>query len=117
MRMFGALRLPAFVKSPDTNLELFLLLLEIPLVCDNKFLVSGSVLGIWLIVGEEGPDKWPKYSANEHPGQNDPSGSHIEGRGAVRHHLRNIHFPPLMLGRGLQLVDAGRDFLDRIGLE
>lgn len=94
MRMLGALRFPALVKSPDTTFELFLLLSEVSFIGDNKFLIGGSVLGIWLIVGEEGPDKWPKYSANEHPGQNDLSGSHIKGRGAVRHHLGDIHSPP-----------------------
>ena len=94
MRMLGALRFPALVKSPDTTFELFLLLSEVSFIGDNKFLVGGTVLGKWLVVGEKRSDERSEYSANEHPGQNDPSGSHLECRGAMRHHLCNIHFPP-----------------------
>lgn len=117
MRMLRALRVPALVKSADTCFELLLLSDKISFVSDNEFLIGGSVLGKWLIVGEKRPNKRCEDSANEHPGQNNLSGGHIECRGAVCHHLGNIHFPPLMLGGWLQLVDAGRDFVDCIRLK
>jgi hypothetical protein len=88
-------------------LELLLLSGEISLIRDHKILVSGAVPGEWLVVGKYGTDKWAKYAANEQPGQNDPPGSRIECGGAMRHHLRDIHFPPLALRGGLHFVDAG----------
>jgi hypothetical protein len=115
--MLGALRFPALVKLPDANFELFLFPSEISFIGDHKFLVGGSVVGKWLVVGEAGPDEGAEYPANEQPGQNDAPGSHVEGRGAMRHHLRNIHFPPLTLRRRLQLVDARDDIVHRVWLE
>ncbi len=115
--MLRALRLPSIVKLPHANFELFLFSSEISLIGNYEFLVGGTVPGKWLVVGKCGPDKWAKYSANQQAGQHKPPGSNLEGRGTMRHHLRDIHFAPLMLGGGLQLVDARDHFVDRIGLK
>jgi hypothetical protein len=117
MRMLRALRFPALVKLPDVIFKLFLFSSEISFIGDHKFLVGGTVPGKWLAVGKGGPDKGSKDPANEQPGQNEAPGRHVERRGTMCHHLRDLHFPPLVLGRGLQLVDAGDYLVDRVWLE
>jgi hypothetical protein len=117
MGMLGALRFTAFVKFLDATLELLLFPGKIPFIGNHKLLVRGGILGKRLVAGEGRTNEWTEYPADQHPGQNEATGSHVEGRGAVRHHLRDIHFAPLVLGRELQLVDAGDHFRDRFGLK
>lgn len=117
MRMPRTLRFAALVKSPHAIFELLLFPSKISHIGDHKSPVGGTVLRKWLVVGKAVPDKRPEYPADEHPGQNDAPGRHVKGRGAVRHHLRDIHFAPLVLGCRLQLFDARNYFVDRFALK
>ena len=108
--MFSALRFATLVKLPDASLELVLLSHEIPFIGDHKVFVSWTIFGKRLVVGKDGPDKGPEYTANEQPRQEYAPGSDLERSGAVRHHLRDIHFAPLMLRGGLQFVDTSGHF-------
>src|SRR5882672_11738523 len=105
MRMFGALRFPTFVKLPDTSLELLLLFREISFIGDYKMLVGGAVPGKRLLVSKDWADEWPEYPAKQHPWQDHASGSDVKCGGTVRHHLCDLHFAPLALRGGLQLLD------------
>ena len=117
MWMLGTLRLAALVKSPHALLELLLFPGKISLIGDPKGRVRGTVLGKGLVVGKPGADEGPKYPADEHPRQYDAAGCHVKRRGAVRHHLRGIHFAPYRFGCWLQLLDARNYFFHRFGLK
>jgi hypothetical protein len=117
MRMFRAARFPALVKLANATLQLQLFAGKVSFIGDHKLLVRGTVPGKCFVVRKDGPNERAKHPANEQPGQNEAPGSHIERRGTMRHHLRDIHFPPPVLGRGLQLVDAQNHFRDRCGLK
>jgi hypothetical protein len=106
MWTFRALRFATFVKLPDASLESFLFSGKISLIRNHKMFVRGTILREWLVIRKQGPDEWPEYPAKEQPGQNQLPRSDVEGRGAMRHHLRDIHFAPLALSGGVQLVNA-----------
>jgi len=117
MRLLRTLCFAALVKSPYTIFELLLFASEISLIGDHKSLVGRAVPRKWGVVGKTGAHKGPEYPTDEHPWQNDAPGRHVKGRGAVRHHLRGIHFTPLVFGCWLQLLDARDYFFNRFGLK
>jgi len=117
VRVLRTLRFAALVKSPDPVFELLPFPGEIPVIGYHKSLVSGTVPGKWLVISKCGADKSAEYSADEHPRQNDAAGGQVEGRGAVRHHLRGIHLAPLRSGCWLQVVDARDYFFSCLNLK
>src|SRR5580700_1663638 len=87
MWMFCALRFPALMKLADTNFELFSFPAEIPQIGNHQFLVGWVIPGKRLIVAIDGPDEWPDQPADQNARPHQPTGSKIETRGAMRHHL------------------------------
>jgi hypothetical protein len=105
------------VKLPDLNFELFPFPAEISRIGNHQLLVGRIVPGEWLVVGVDRPDEWADQPPQQDTRRVEPAGSHVEGSGTMRHHLRDIHFPPLPLRCRLKLVDARDHLVDRIRLE
>jgi hypothetical protein len=117
MRVFGALRFPALVKLPNANFELLSFSMEISRIGEYKFLVRGAVPGKRFFVAIDGPHEWSDQPAQQDPRPHQAAGSEIERRGTMRHHLGDVHFAPLPLGRRFKLVDSRDYFVNCIGLE
>jgi hypothetical protein len=117
MGMPSAFCFAALEKLTQLYLELFLLVKKIALVSYDQLLVGGAVFGERLLIGEHGLDKWAQQSADKNARQIEAPGGHVDARRTMRHHLRDIHFAPLPLGRRLERIDSSDHFVDVFSLE
>jgi len=117
MRMLCALRFPALMKLPDTNFELVLFTAEISLIGYDQALVGGAAPGKWLIVAEDRLHHRSDDPTDQDARPYETSGGEVERGGAMRHHLRNLHFAPLPVRRRLKLVNPRDQFVDSVWLE
>ena len=117
MRMLCALRFPALMKLPDTSFELFPFPAEISLIADRQLLVGGGVSPKRLVVAEDGPNESSYKTPDQDLRPYQPSRSKVERRGAMRHHLRDVHFAPLPLSCRLKFVETRDHLVNRLCLE
>ena len=110
MRVPSTLRFPALVKLPHFSLVLLPLARKVALIRDYELWIRGTALREWLLVRIDRSEEQPEHSPDEYAWRVEPAGRHVERRGAVRHHLRHVHFSPLALRGWLQRVDPGDDF-------
>ena len=117
MWMFCTLRFPSRVEFPYADLELLSFPAKISRIRDHQFLVRGIIPGKWLLVAIDGTHQWPEDPSQQHLRSYEPARSQVESSGAMRQHLRNLHFAPLSLRCRLEFVDTRDQFVHRLSLK